>query len=101
SNVSKISAFNIKKFGKAKLLNHKVMKIIFKIFERYDIVLCQEVRLSVEMINQFVFSLSKSSSIPYSYVSSQPIGRAPYVVRFQNLNKPHVRITLVGCHTHP
>ena len=86
------------------------------------------------MINKFVISLSKSSSISYSYVSSQPIGRgsyketylylyksnkwkvldnyvikkfcdkflrASYVVRFQNLKEPHIRITLVGCHICP
>ncbi|CAG8468069.1 34547_t:CDS:2 [Gigaspora margarita] len=134
SNFSKISAFNIKEFGKTKLSDHNVIEIIFKILERYDIVLCQEVRLSVEMINHFVFSLSKSSSILYSYVSSQPIGRgsykerylylyrsnkwkvlenyvikrfcaqflrASYVVRFQNLKNPHIRITLIGYHIHP
>ncbi|CAG8835150.1 31697_t:CDS:1, partial [Gigaspora margarita] len=27
--------------------------------------------------------------------------RVPYVARFQNLKNPHIRITLVGCHTHP
>ncbi|CAG8738568.1 6267_t:CDS:2, partial [Gigaspora margarita] len=53
-------------------------------------------------------------------MSSQPIGRGSYKerylylyrsnkwkstlcspIRFQNLDKPHVRITLVGCYTHP
>ncbi|KAF0395994.1 DNase I-like protein [Gigaspora margarita] len=27
--------------------------------------------------------------------------RVPYVARFQNLRKPHIRIILIGCHIHP
>ncbi|CAG8498231.1 12723_t:CDS:2 [Racocetra persica] len=58
------------------------------------------------MINKFVISLSKSSSIPYSYVSSQPIGKGSYKETYlylykSNKWKPHIRITLVGCHIHP
>ncbi|CAG8512548.1 14059_t:CDS:1 [Dentiscutata heterogama] len=128
-----IGTFNIKEFGEKKFNNDDVMKIIVKILKRYDIVLCQEVHLSEELIKQLVDKVS-TSSIPYSYVSSQPIGRSlykerylylyrsnkwnvlenyaiekfcnkisrvPYVVQFQNLKKTYIRITLVGCHTHP
>ncbi|KAF0396002.1 DNase I-like protein [Gigaspora margarita] len=76
-----IGAFNIKEFGEKKFNNDDIMKIIVKILKRYDIVLCQEVYLSEELIKQLVDKVS-TSSIPYSYVSSQPIGRSSYKERY-------------------
>ncbi|CAG8569680.1 6278_t:CDS:1 [Cetraspora pellucida] len=34
-------------------------------------------------------------------VNNIKIIRGPYVVQFQHLKKPHVKITLIGCHTQP
>ncbi|CAG8727049.1 19928_t:CDS:2, partial [Racocetra fulgida] len=81
SDVSMISAFNIKEFGVKKFKNHAIMKIIINILQRYDIILCQEVHLSEEMINQLVDSLSKFS-VPYSYEATQPIGKNKYKERY-------------------
>ncbi|CAH1760871.1 1828_t:CDS:1 [Entrophospora sp. SA101] len=132
---SLIGSMNIQAFGKKKSSNSAVMRIIVDILKAYDIVLCQEIRLTDELIKRLVDSISTSST-PYNYIASHPIGRntyqerylfiyrqnewkvledyvvddvklgdkfsrEPYVVRFQNLRKPDVRITLVGCHTQP
>ncbi|CAG8570322.1 33988_t:CDS:1 [Gigaspora margarita] len=57
------------------------MKIIVKIFKRYDIVLCQEVHLSEELIKQLVDKIS-TSSIPYSYKLSDYIGNNSYKEKY-------------------
>ncbi|CAG8628673.1 3137_t:CDS:2 [Racocetra persica] len=58
-----------------------------------------EVHLDKKMIEKLVTLLLKSYSVPYSCLLSQ--STVPYVARFQYLKNPHIRITLIGCHTHP
>ncbi|CAG8682650.1 6006_t:CDS:1, partial [Cetraspora pellucida] len=84
-----IGSMNIQAFGAKKMADKDVMKIIIDILQHYDIILCQEVHVpkgKEEMIEDLVKSIS-SSSTPYSYVMSEPIGRNSYQERYLYLYK--------------
>ncbi|CAG8801124.1 17486_t:CDS:1, partial [Racocetra persica] len=84
-----IGSMNIQAFGTKKIANDAVMRIVVDILKRYDIILCQEVHVpegKEEMIEALVKSISTSST-PYSYVMSKPIGRNSYQERYLYLYK--------------
>ncbi|CAG8668079.1 17156_t:CDS:2 [Gigaspora rosea] len=138
-DINIIGSINIQAFGTKKFSNQTIMRFIVDILRRYDIVFCQEIHVpkgKESMISQLA-DLISTSSTPYSFVLSEPVGKSssrayherylylyrrnewkvlesfevpdrrdkfmrdPYVARFQHLKKPNVRVTLVGCHTHP
>ncbi|CAG8743432.1 8484_t:CDS:2 [Gigaspora margarita] len=79
-----IGAINIQAFGAKKSANEAVMKIIVDILQHFDIILCQEIHApkdNEKIIEDLVASISTSST-PYSYVLSEPIGRNSYQERY-------------------
>ncbi|CAG8685821.1 9891_t:CDS:1, partial [Funneliformis mosseae] len=80
-NVAMIGALNIQAFGTKKSSNHILMRIITDILRFYDIILCQEIRASDEIIQQLANEVSTPAT-PYDYVASHPIGRNSYQERY-------------------
>ncbi|CAG8599398.1 7989_t:CDS:1, partial [Scutellospora calospora] len=79
-----IGAINIQAFGTKKSANKPIMRIIVDILKRYDIILCQEIHApngKTEIIQNLVDSISTSST-PYAYTLSDPIGRNSYQERY-------------------
>ncbi|CAG8455096.1 12404_t:CDS:2 [Gigaspora rosea] len=79
-----IGAINIQAFGAKKSANETVMRIIVDILQHFDIILCQEIHTpkgNEKIIEDLVASISTSST-PYSYVLSEPIGRNSYQERY-------------------
>ncbi|CAG8485116.1 12423_t:CDS:2 [Racocetra fulgida] len=84
-----IGSMNIQAFGAKKTANEAVMRIVVDILKHYDIILCQEVHVpegKEEMIKNLIKSISTSST-PYDYVMSKPIGRNSYQERYLYLYK--------------
>ncbi|CAI2169193.1 16863_t:CDS:1 [Funneliformis geosporum] len=80
-NIAMIGALNIQAFGSKKASNHILMRIITDILRSYDIILCQEIRASDEIIQQLADEVSTPAT-PYTYVASHPIGRNSYQERY-------------------
>ncbi|XP_068003031.1 deoxyribonuclease-1-like [Melanerpes formicivorus] len=75
----KISAFNIKVFGDAKMSNQTIANIIVSILSEYDIALVQEVRDSdLSAVKNLMEKLNSASPYPYDYLVSIPLGRSSY-----------------------
>ncbi|NXJ80602.1 DNAS1 protein, partial [Trogon melanurus] len=75
----KISAFNIKTFGDTKMSNQTIADIIVSILSEYDIALVQEVRDSdLSAVKKLMNQLNRTSSRPYEYLVSIPLGRSSY-----------------------
>ncbi|XP_053936615.1 deoxyribonuclease-1-like [Cuculus canorus] len=75
----RISAFNIKQFGEAKMKNTEVADIIVKILKQYDITVVQEVRDSTLVaVNKLMAELNSGPTALYSYISSNPLGWTTY-----------------------
>ncbi|NXX40842.1 DNAS1 protein, partial [Tricholaema leucomelas] len=75
----KISAFNIKAFGDAKMSNQTIANIIVSILSRYDIALVQEVRdADLSSVKDLMAMLNSASPHPYNYLASVPLGRTSY-----------------------
>ncbi|XP_047203540.1 deoxyribonuclease 1 like 4, tandem duplicate 1 isoform X2 [Girardinichthys multiradiatus] len=80
----KIAAFNIQKFGRRKVSDPKVLKILVKIISRYDIIVILEVvdakGKSVETLKQ---ALNKANPTkPYTLKISTHLGRSHYKEQF-------------------
>ncbi|XP_009871023.1 PREDICTED: deoxyribonuclease-1-like [Apaloderma vittatum] len=75
----KISAFNIKAFGDAKMSNQTIADIIVSILSEFDIALVQEVRdADLSAVKKLMNQLNRKSSHPYEYLVSIPLGRTSY-----------------------
>ncbi|NXP72307.1 DNAS1 protein, partial [Ramphastos sulfuratus] len=75
----KISAFNIKAFGDAKMSNKTIANIIVSILSGYDITLVQEVRdADMSSVKDLMAKLNSASPHPYNYLISIPLGRTSY-----------------------
>ncbi|XP_069726643.1 deoxyribonuclease-1-like [Phaenicophaeus curvirostris] len=79
----RISAFNIKCFGKTKMNKTEVANNIVKIVERYDITLVQEVRdKNLDVVNKLKEMLNSSISGLYKFNYSAPLGQSNYKERY-------------------
>ncbi|XP_060598374.1 deoxyribonuclease-1-like [Ruditapes philippinarum] len=75
-NVLRISAFNIKTFGRAKMSDPFKAGIIRDIVKRYDVILIQEIRdISGEALQQLWDMVDRTQ---YSMVYSERLGRSSY-----------------------
>ncbi|XP_028262118.1 deoxyribonuclease 1 like 4, tandem duplicate 1 [Parambassis ranga] len=83
----KVASFNIQKFGKNKVSDPDVLKILIKIVSRYDIIVILEVvDASGKSVNTFMEALNKSNSKQrYSLKISSRLGRADYKEQFMFL----------------
>ncbi|XP_053936616.1 deoxyribonuclease-1-like [Cuculus canorus] len=79
----RISAFNIKQFGEAKMEKKEVADIIVEILKKYDISVVQEVRDSrLVAVNKLMAELNSGPTALYSYISSDPLGWTTYKERY-------------------
>jgi endonuclease/exonuclease/phosphatase family metal-dependent hydrolase len=71
----KIASFNIQVFGQAKISDAKIMDVLSRIIERYDIVAIQEVRSAKENVIPELLSHINKGDLKYDYVISKRLGR--------------------------
>ncbi|CAG5977657.1 unnamed protein product [Menidia menidia] len=95
----KIAAFNVQKFGKNKVSDPDVLKILVKIVSRYDIIVILEVvDISGESVKVFMETLNKSNrKHHYTLKISSRLGRTRYKEQFMFLYRDDL-VDLVGSH---
>ncbi|XP_066925693.1 uncharacterized protein [Clytia hemisphaerica] len=77
--VLSIGSFNVQRFGEKKMNNEFVVKHLYKIMERYDLVLIQEVQdQDLENVPNFVENFRKATNKDYEYKISESLGRKTY-----------------------
>ncbi|XP_034021256.1 deoxyribonuclease-1-like [Thalassophryne amazonica] len=88
----KIASFNIQKFGKNKVADPEVLKILIKIASRYDIIVILEVvDTSGTSVTTFLEELNKSNRRGrYTLKISSRLGRTQYKEQFMFLYRDHV-----------
>ena len=73
---TKIAAFNIQVFGRAKRQKEDVMAVLTKIVREFDIVLVQEIRDSSEQTAPyFLQRINEMEGPKYNYIRSERLGR--------------------------
>ncbi|KAK1901061.1 Deoxyribonuclease gamma [Dissostichus eleginoides] len=115
----KIAAFNIQKFGRNKVSDPDVLKILIKIVSRYDIVVILEVvDISGDSVITFLDALNTANSKHhYTLKISSRLGsyqfddlvteggdvfaRDPYILRFRCLNTVLKDLVMIPVHTKP
>ncbi|KFM00995.1 Deoxyribonuclease-1, partial [Aptenodytes forsteri] len=89
----KISAFNIKVFGDSKMSNQTIADIIISILSGYDITVVQEVRDSdLSAVKKLMDQLNSVSLVPYSFLSSIPLGAVPGAALLSSLRSDMVSV---------
>ncbi|XP_034442426.1 deoxyribonuclease 1 like 4, tandem duplicate 1 [Hippoglossus hippoglossus] len=95
----KVASFNIQKFGKNKVSDPDVLKILTKIVSRYDIIVILEVvDISGESVKTFLDALNKHNrKHHYTLKISSRLGRTRYKEQFMFLYRDDL-VDLVGTH---
>ncbi|XP_024857949.1 deoxyribonuclease 1 like 4, tandem duplicate 1 [Kryptolebias marmoratus] len=93
----KIAAFNIQKFGRSKVSDPDVLKILVKIVSRYDIIVILEVvDASGKSVTTFMEALNKANrKHHYTLKISSRLGRTRYKEQFMFLYRDDL-VDLVG-----
>ncbi|KAI4796490.1 hypothetical protein KUCAC02_026946, partial [Chaenocephalus aceratus] len=109
--IMKIAAFNIQKFGRTKMSDPDVVKILTKIVSRYDIVVILEVvDITGDSVKTFLDALNKDDLVDLvgSYQFDDQVteggdvfARDPYILRFRCLNTVLKDLVMIPVHTKP
>ncbi|XP_021162930.2 deoxyribonuclease gamma [Fundulus heteroclitus] len=93
----KIAAFNIQKFGRSKVSDPEILKILVKIISRYDIIVILEVvDVTGESVETLMKELNKSNrKHHYTLKISTRLGRTRYKEQFMFLYRDDL-VDLVG-----
>uniref|UniRef100_A0A3Q2QZ69 Deoxyribonuclease n=1 Tax=Fundulus heteroclitus TaxID=8078 RepID=A0A3Q2QZ69_FUNHE len=93
----KIAAFNIQKFGRSKVSDPEILKILVKIISRYDIIVILEVvDVTGESVETLMKELNKSNQKHhYTLKISTRLGRTRYKEQFMFLYRDDL-VDLVG-----
>ncbi|RVE72533.1 hypothetical protein OJAV_G00039570 [Oryzias javanicus] len=82
----KIAAFNVKKLGKKKVSDDKVVGHLVEIMSRYSIVVILEVMdksgRAMNLLLEKLNSTNENQESPYEMISSKPLGRYTYKEKY-------------------
>ncbi|CAG8857292.1 28942_t:CDS:1, partial [Gigaspora margarita] len=88
-----------------RIMVEKLVNMVSKSFEPYSYVIsCPIGPISKHSYKENYLYLYRSNEwklLDNYIVENNKFIREPYVVRFQYRKKPHIKITLIGCHTKP